>query len=359
MDSDRTIIGPMNAVYVLVDGKGIRAQIDREMIAGREVGCDVLLNEGRCSRKHASLRPGPEGLTVKDLGSSNGTFINGNRITEAVAKPGDELSFDTAKYKVEGNTAAPLPMMHTDATMMATPAMLAPKAPETPKVEAQPKVAEPSAPKEKPVEAAKPAEKAPKAEKPVVDEPAESQKGAWWAPKDEGPEGTMLLSPGAMAAPAMVEGTQVMAALISAEPSLVGLTGSVKGQSFKLQGDRWKIGRDSNECDIALDDSGVSAFHAQIINEGATWKLINLMSSNGSFVNGQKVQTAYLNSGDRLRFGATELMFNLGGLSAGALNGGSGAAETVTVSKQGTPAWVYAVGGFIVVAAVGAALLFL
>lgn len=329
MESDRTIIGPLGVPLFLIDGKGNRLEINREMIVGREAGCDFVLDEGRCSRKHASLQPSAEGILVKDLGSSNGTFLNGARIEQGIAKVGDELSFDTAKYKVVGNGIAQAP---ADATLLVPPV--------------QPPASE--AVKNDPVKPAKSAADA-----------HEAQKGAWWAPKDEGPEGTMLLSPGAAAQAALVEGTQVMAALSGEEPSLVGLSGSVKGQSFKLKGDRWKIGRDGAECDIVLEDSGVSAFHAQIINEGATWKLINLMSSNGSFVNGQRVQTAYLNSGDRLQFGATEFVFNLGGLGAMPTGKAGNATDTVTVATQGTPGWVYALGGFVIVAALGAVLLLL
>lgn len=334
MDSDRTILGPMTSSLFVVDGKGNRLEVNRELIAGREVGCDLLLDEGRCSRKHARLQPSPGGILVTDLGSSNGTFINGNRIESGIAKAGDELGFDTAKYKVEG--LAP-PQAPSDVTTIVPPTSISPTIPAPPKP--------PQA-----VEAEKP--------KPMTDS-GEPQKGAWWAPKDEGPEGTLLMQPGMAAQQAAVEGTQVMAALSATEPSLVGISGSVKGKSFKLNGDRWKIGRDAGECDVVLDDAGVSAFHAQIINEGATWKLINLMSSNGSFVNGQRVQTAYLNSGDRLQFGATEFVFNLGGVKASGGGGSAASEDTVTVATKGTPAWLYAVIGFAVVALAGAAWVFL
>lgn len=332
MDSDRTILSPLASPLFLVDAKGTKIEINREMIAGREAGCDVVLEEGRCSRRHASLAPAPGGILVTDMGSSNGTFINGNRIEKGIAKVGDELGFDTARYRIEGPVA-----VQSEATILVAPAA---------KTEAPAPAVAQAADKS--------------AEKVVPDSnaAAESQKGAWWAPKDEGPEGTLLMAPGA-AAPAAVEGTQVMAALSVAEPSLVGLTGSVKGQSFKFTGDRWKIGRDANECNIVLDDAGVSSLHAQIINEGATWKLINLMSSNGSFVNGQRVQTAYLNGGDRLQFGSTELIFNLGGFNPGNMPGASSSSDTVTVATKGKPAWLYLAIGFVVVAAAGAALVFL
>lgn len=342
MDSDRTILSPMTSSLFVVDSKGNRTEVNRELIAGREAGCDLMLDEGRCSRKHASLQPAPGGILVTDLGSSNGTFINGNRIEKGIATAGDELGFDTARFRVEGNMPA---AAQADVTTLVPPVSFTPPPVEKP-------VEKPAAPV-----AEKVAEKV--AAKPAGNEASEAQKGAWWAPKDEGPDGTLLMQSGIAAQPAAVEGTQVMAALSAAEPSLVGLSGSVKGQSFKFTGDRWKIGRDATECNIVLDDAGVSAFHAQIINEGATWKLINLMSSNGSFVNGQRVQTAYLNSGDRLQFGATEFIFNLGGISAGALSGNAAAADTVTVATRSMPGWRYAAIGFVVVALAGAALLLL
>jgi pSer/pThr/pTyr-binding forkhead associated (FHA) protein len=332
MDSDRTILSPLATSLYLVDSKGNKIQIDREMIAGRDAGCDMLLDEGRCSRRHASLAPSALGILVTDLGSSNGTFINGNRIEKGVAKAGDELGFDTARYKVEGTMPA---QVQSDATILAPPLPVIPeKTPEPP----------PSA--------------APASVKPAIaDAPVESQKGSWWAPQDAGPEGTLFIAQSA-SAPAAVEGTQVMAALSDTVPSLVGLNGNVKGQSFRFVGGRCKIGRDASECEVVLDDPGVSSLHAQIINEGETWKLINLMSSNGSFVNGQRVQTAYLSGGDRLQFGATELIFNLGGLKSASSGGGISATETVVVAAKGNkPAWIYLVVGFAFVAAAGAALL--
>lgn len=378
MDSDRTIIAGANTVWYLVDGSGRRHIIDKESVAGREAGCDLILEEGRCSRKHARLLPGIDGLQVTDLGSSNGTFVNDNRVQEAVVRNGDLLRFDTMKFVVEQEGAG------ADATLIAplTPPPVPAAAPVVPAVSPQPPaVSAPAAPPapvavasvlpaSAPAPAAAtsapdpaPAAKEPTAAKPApkAAEPAPEAKGAWWAPKDEGPEGTMLMSASAVLEAAPVEGTMVMAALGSADPVLVGLSGSAKGRSFPLKGDRWKIGRDGNECDVQLEDGGVSAFHAQIIHEGETWKLVNLMSSNGSFVNGQRIQTAYLNSGDRLRFGGTELIFNLGGMtSLPPASGGASSTASVTASAKasgGIPGWVYAVIGFALVAGVGAWLL--
>jgi pSer/pThr/pTyr-binding forkhead associated (FHA) protein len=86
------------------------------------------------------------------------------------------------------------------------------------------------------------------------------------------------------------------------------------GERLKLKPGRetnvWEIGSDARH-DIVLEDAGVSGYHAKLVNEGNRWKLIDQMSANGSFVNGQKSNISYLKHGDRLRFGPVECVFQL------------------------------------------------
>lgn len=59
----------------------LRVAVHGEVEVGRE--CDgVILRDGKISRQHLSLRPADGGVTVTDLGSSNGTFVNGMRVEE-------------------------------------------------------------------------------------------------------------------------------------------------------------------------------------------------------------------------------------------------------------------------------------
>lgn len=51
-----------------------------EMIIGRDPNTDVLINDAEISRHHAVIKVSPEGYTIEDLGSTNGTIINGQRI---------------------------------------------------------------------------------------------------------------------------------------------------------------------------------------------------------------------------------------------------------------------------------------
>jgi pSer/pThr/pTyr-binding forkhead associated (FHA) protein len=58
------------------------------------------LEEASLSRKHARLIPTEGGVIVEDLGSTNGSFVNGERVQRAVAKPGDEIGFDTLRFRL-------------------------------------------------------------------------------------------------------------------------------------------------------------------------------------------------------------------------------------------------------------------
>lgn len=68
---------------------------------GRELGRDIVLPDPTVSRRHAVLRAEEGRLEVVDEGSSNGTFLNGARISTAYAVPGDEVRFGSSTFRVE------------------------------------------------------------------------------------------------------------------------------------------------------------------------------------------------------------------------------------------------------------------
>jgi pSer/pThr/pTyr-binding forkhead associated (FHA) protein len=69
---------------------------------GREAGNDVpLLGDQMASRRHAQVVGSNGAYILRDEGSSNGTFLNGARITEATLHSGDELTIGQSRFRFE------------------------------------------------------------------------------------------------------------------------------------------------------------------------------------------------------------------------------------------------------------------
>jgi pSer/pThr/pTyr-binding forkhead associated (FHA) protein len=76
--------------------------IDNKVVIGRDPECDIALPLEYLSRKHLELEVRGGHLFIKDLGSSNGTFLNGQKITESEIKPGDKIKLDVLTFEVSG-----------------------------------------------------------------------------------------------------------------------------------------------------------------------------------------------------------------------------------------------------------------
>jgi signal transduction histidine kinase len=62
------------------------------VVIGRDTTSAIRLHDTEVSRRHAELRKSNDGYTLADVGSANGTFVNNERITEAVLQPGDHIA---------------------------------------------------------------------------------------------------------------------------------------------------------------------------------------------------------------------------------------------------------------------------
>lgn len=69
---------------------------------GRGSQCDIVFAGTHLSRQHAELHVGVDSLTIRDLNSANGTFVNGKRVQEAVLKAGDRLRLDVYSFRIFG-----------------------------------------------------------------------------------------------------------------------------------------------------------------------------------------------------------------------------------------------------------------
>ncbi len=98
----------MPAVFEIVEGAeaGRLVEVARETVIGRE-GADVLVSDPLVSRRHARLTAvDGGGVQVEDLGSSNGTFVNGSPVTGVVrVTPADELVIGATVLQLQRPTA--------------------------------------------------------------------------------------------------------------------------------------------------------------------------------------------------------------------------------------------------------------
>ncbi|HEX2031611.1 MAG TPA: FHA domain-containing protein [Actinomycetota bacterium] len=71
---------------------GVQIPVDRPIEVGREPGLGLTLGDTLVSRRHARITPTRGGVLVEDLGSLNGTFINGNQVhAPSFASAGDQI----------------------------------------------------------------------------------------------------------------------------------------------------------------------------------------------------------------------------------------------------------------------------
>ncbi len=80
------------------------------------------------------------------------------------------------------------------------------------------------------------------------------------------------------------------------------------GQRREVDKRRVVIGR-SRECDVQIEDPNVSRRHAELRQEGASYWIVDLDSTNGLEVNGRRLKRSKLEDGDRVTIGSTEIIF--------------------------------------------------
>ncbi len=83
---------------------GQRFPISGHVLLGRDSTCDIVIPGTHLSRTHAELAIKGTKLLIRDLDSSNGTYVNDKRVTEAELESGDMVRFDVLLFRVHGPT---------------------------------------------------------------------------------------------------------------------------------------------------------------------------------------------------------------------------------------------------------------
>ena len=202
-------------------------EISGRHVIGRDPGCEFRVSSDGVSRRHARLELRKGRLLVTDLGSSNGTFVNGQRVVERVLGMGDEVRFDLESFRVQG--------------------------------------------------------------------PDELDR--------------------AVAGPAAGVATRVRAAAedvgraVASGPAMrLEVVAGIRTKSFALTKAHYTVGR-APGSDIELPDDSVSSRHARLEETDRGWRLSDLQSTNGTFVNERRIDSAELNPGDGVLFGEVRATF--------------------------------------------------
>jgi len=243
------------------DGSEQEQELSASLSIGRSEGNDLILSEGGVSRKHARFFVEGSAVMVEDVGSANGTWVDGEKIDGPTAvTPKSQVVI--GDYEVALKTGA----------------------------------SRSSAPKAKGA--------GPK--------PSKEPTAAKGSALKTGPRSTRVMEavnvgkPSAGAALAKRQGPQR-----AAGPQLRGLSGGVTGKTFPLSG-TIVVGRVAGS-DLQVDDDSVSRKHAELIVNGREVSVKDLGSANGTTVNGAPIaDETILSPGDILQFGVVEMMFETG-----------------------------------------------
>jgi ABC-2 type transport system ATP-binding protein len=228
----------------IIEGReaGRELTVTRATVIGRDPGADLVIRDSEISPEHASLMVLVSGIAVEDLGSASGTFVNGQRVT--------------GQHQLQAGDRIKL-----GATMLEV------RAPG------------PTAGEAESTAAARQVTRVRKA--PPVPPP---------------PAGTEVRP-----APRSVTRTKH----IPTAPMLVFVGGPEAGTEVPVTS-QVVVGRDAGVADVILDDADLSRRHATFSPSGAGLTVQDLGSTNGTFVNGQRLtDTVALNTGDRVELGGT------------------------------------------------------
>lgn len=268
----------------LTDGR--EYEVSPSVVIGRDAGCDVVITSKRVSRRHAEIVATSKGYIVIDT-STNGTFVNGDRIEgERVLARADIIRLGDDEFRFYADAAS------------------------------QPSEPEPAPAPSTPPPPPPPPDPAPGAEHrlgdtmfgvPGVGRPSGQPPTSGAPPGADYRLGdTMHGLPGGPTTgqqPVRESGGQHPLA------SLLVRSGDLKGQRFPIRVPVVNVGR-ADYNDIVVDDGTVSTIHAKFQRREGIWILVDLDSTNGTFVDGERVSgEAPLAPGAIVRFGDVSMVF--------------------------------------------------
>ena len=112
---------PANAMLFFPPLPPVQLRPQASCVIGRSRSCNLRLPSSDASRRHAEILAGRDGFVLRDLRSTNGTFVNGERVEERTLRPGDRIQIggDTITFcQVEAPTERAAPTIGEERTIM-------------------------------------------------------------------------------------------------------------------------------------------------------------------------------------------------------------------------------------------------
>ncbi|HTH63739.1 MAG TPA: FHA domain-containing protein [Gemmatimonadales bacterium] len=237
------------------------------LVMGREAGCDVVVPGKDVSRRHAEIVPSPKGYLLVDS-STNGVYVNDARVQgQRVLTRGDVIRIGEESFRFYSDQAA------------ATPAPAPPPPPPPPPPGAESRLQNTSF------------------GMPVTPRPAV-------APANPAPASPAGVTGGAPLANFLVRG------------------GALKGTRLLVKTPIVNIGR-ADYNDLIIPDESISTSHAKLQRREGVWVLVDLESTNGTFVDGERIKVdTPIAPGTMVRFGDIQLVFEPTDDALGVAKGG-------------------------------------
>lgn len=91
-------------LHALQDGTELAIVLDRESVSVGRVDCDINLADQTLSRRHFCIDLGPETITLRDLGSANGTQVRGEKVKSTALQPGETFQAGRTIFHIEALT---------------------------------------------------------------------------------------------------------------------------------------------------------------------------------------------------------------------------------------------------------------
>ena len=102
IDDNKDVVSLRKCQLVIVEGgsKGTKLDLDKKRITvGKREGNDLVVDDRAVSRNHIEIVPEEDSYLLRDLGSTNGTFVNETKIREAFLVPGDVIRIGSSRLE--------------------------------------------------------------------------------------------------------------------------------------------------------------------------------------------------------------------------------------------------------------------